>query len=123
MAQKVKIRLLSDLELAKNPDSEAEASQTRRFSVDGEGFEIDLSDSEAEAFDKAIAPYKDAARPVGRAGRTKGQGRPARAAKAAKPAVDTVAVREWARENGIDIKDRGRVPGDIVAKYEAAQGA
>jgi hypothetical protein len=123
MAQKVKIRLLSDLELAKDPESEAEADQTRRFSVDGEGFEIDLSDAESEAFDLAIAPYRDAARPLGRGGRTKGQGRPARSARAAKPPVDTVKVREWARENGIEVKDRGRVPADVVAKYEAAADA
>jgi uncharacterized coiled-coil protein SlyX len=38
-------------------------------------------------------------------------------------AVDTVAVRAWARENGYEIKDRGRVPADIVAKYQAATGA
>jgi hypothetical protein len=120
MAQKVKIRLLSDLELAKDPDSEAEASQTRRFSVDGDGFEIDFSDEESEIFDKLLAPYKAAARPLDRAGRTKGQGRPARPAKASKAPVDTVAVREWARDNGIDIKDRGRVPADVVEKYQAA---
>jgi hypothetical protein len=37
-------------------------------------------------------------------------------------AIGTTAVRNWAREQGIDIKDRGRVPADIVAKYEAATG-
>jgi hypothetical protein len=31
-----------------------------------------------------------------------------------------VAVRAWAREHGYDIKDRGRVPADLVAKYEEA---
>jgi hypothetical protein len=34
--------------------------------------------------------------------------------------VDTAAVRTWARENGYDVKDRGRVPADLVAKYEEA---
>ena len=37
-------------------------------------------------------------------------------------AIGTTAVRNWVREQGIDIKDRGRVPADIVAKYEAATG-
>ncbi|MCW2932910.1 MAG: Lsr2, partial [Actinomycetia bacterium] len=38
-------------------------------------------------------------------------------------AVDTVAVRAWARENGHDIKDRGRVPAELVVKFrEAAVG-
>lgn len=119
MAQKVQIRLLSDLELAKDPESEAEANRTRRFSVDGAGFEIDLSDAESEAFDLAMAPYKNAARPLGRGGRTQGQGRPARTAK---PPIDTAAVRVWAAENGIDIKTRGRIPADVVARYEAVAG-
>jgi hypothetical protein len=37
-------------------------------------------------------------------------------------AADTVAVRAWARENGYEIKDRGRVPADLVANYQAATG-
>jgi hypothetical protein len=31
-------------------------------------------------------------------------------------------VREWARENDIEVKERGRVPQDIVARYKAATG-
>jgi hypothetical protein len=34
-----------------------------------------------------------------------------------------VAVRAWARETGHDIKDRGRVPADLIAKYRAATEA
>jgi Lsr2 len=120
MAQKVQIQLLSDLELAKDPESKAPADLTRRFAVDGAEFEIDLTEAESTLFDEAVAPYLDAARPIGRGGRTKGQGRPARSQKDPKPAVDTVRVREWAREQGIEVKDRGRVPADVVEKYQAA---
>lgn len=123
MAQKVQIELVSDLALAKDPESKDPADVTRRFGVDGEEFEIDLSEAESEILDRVIAPYRKAARLVGRGGKTRGQGRGTRSGKAAKAPVDTVKVREWARDNGIEIKDRGRVPGDIVAKYEAAQGA
>ena len=42
-------------------------------------------------------------------------------ARALTPA-DTVAVRAWARENGVDIKERGRVPASVVAKYREATG-
>jgi hypothetical protein len=31
-------------------------------------------------------------------------------------------VREWAKENGIEVKERGRVPKDIVTRYRAATG-
>jgi hypothetical protein len=120
MAQKVQIDLISDLALAEDPESQAPAHVTRRFSVDGADFEIDLSDGESEGFDKAIAPYREAARLLGRGGKPRGQGRATPRAAKDKPAVDTTAVRGWARDQGIQIKDRGRVPGDVVAKYEAA---
>jgi hypothetical protein len=28
-------------------------------------------------------------------------------------------IRDWAREKGLDVNDRGRIPGGIVAQYEA----
>jgi hypothetical protein len=120
MAQKVKIHLISDLALAEDPESQAPAHVTRRFSVDGADFEIDMSQAESEGFDKAIAPYRGAGRLVPRGARARGR---SRGAKPEKPPVDTTAVRDWARENGIEVKDRGRVPADVVARYEAAQGA
>jgi Lsr2 len=124
MAQKVKIDLISDLALAEDPKSQAPADVTRRFSVDGADYEIDMSEAESEAFDEMLAPYREAARLLGRGGRSRGQGRPPAAARAANAkSVDTVAVREWAREEGIEVKDRGRIPGDVVEKYQAAQGA
>jgi hypothetical protein len=120
MAQKVKIHLISDLALAEDPESQAQADVTRRFSVDGADFEIDMSESESKAFDAAMALYLEAGRLLGRGGKPRGQGRAVSRPARERPAVDTVKVREWARENGIEIKDRGRVPGDVVAKYEAA---
>jgi hypothetical protein len=116
MTQKVQIRLLSDLALANDADSQEQADVTRRFSVDGADFEIDLSHAESETLDQAMAPYREAARLLGRSGKTRGQGRGTRA-------VDAVKVRIWARENGYDVKDRGKVPAHLVAKYEAAQGS
>jgi Lsr2 len=118
MAQKVQIILLSDLALAEDPESQAPAHVTRRFSVDGADFEMDLSGAESEAFDRALAPYREAARLVSR-----GRGPRGRSARPARAPVDTVRVREWARENDIEVKDRGRVPADVVARYEAAQGS
>jgi len=36
--------------------------------------------------------------------------------------LNTTDVREWARAQGIEVKDRGRVPADLVAKFKAATG-
>ena len=65
-----------------------------------------------------LAKYIEHARKVGGTARRAGARGGRRASE-----VDTVAVRAWARENGYDINDRGRVPADLVAKYQAATGA
>jgi hypothetical protein len=36
--------------------------------------------------------------------------------------VNTTEVREWAKAQGMDVKDRGRVPGELVVKFKAATG-
>jgi hypothetical protein len=119
MAQKVQFELISDLALAQDPESRAPAARTVSFSIDGESYEIDLSEGEAQELEEKLAPYMIAGRRRGRAGGTRAR----TALKAARKSVDTVAVRDWARENGIEVKDRGRVPADVVARYEAAQRA
>jgi len=110
MAQKVQTLLIDDLD-----GGEAEA--TVRFGLDGTDYEIDLNAKHAEALRTALAPYLDAARrapaSAARAART---GR--RSAGAAAP--DPTAVREWAKSQGIEVKDRGRVPAELVAKFKAA---
>lgn len=35
---------------------------------------------------------------------------------------DTAAVRAWARKNGHDVADRGRLPAELHAAYLAAEG-
>ncbi len=111
MAQKIQTLLIDDLD-------GGEAESTVRFGLDGAEYEIDLSTKNAEALRKALARYVDAARRAsGSAVRRPGRsGR--RAASAGGP--DSMAVREWARSQGIDVKDRGRVPAELVVKFKAA---
>jgi hypothetical protein len=66
----------------------------------------------------ALARYVNAASRVG--GRAR---RPARGGRRGSAGgLDTTEVREWARAQGIEVKDRGRVPADLVAKFKAATG-
>ena len=37
-------------------------------------------------------------------------------------ALNTTEVREWAKAQGIDVKDRGRVPAELVVKFKVATG-
>ena len=114
MAQKVQTLLIDDLD-------GGEAEGTVRFGIDGTDYEIDLSAKHAEALRKALEPYLGAARRApGSAARRPGRsGRKAASANG----TDPTAVREWAKSQGIEVKDRGRVPADLVAKYQAATGA
>jgi Lsr2 len=97
------------------------AEGTVRFALDGTEYEIDLNAKHSEELRSALGKYVSHARKVGgasrRAGRVAG-----RASRGAGSALNTTEIRNWARENGFDIKDRGRVPADLVAKYQAATG-
>jgi hypothetical protein len=111
MAQKIQTLFIDDID-------GGEADGTVRFALDGAEYEIDLSSKHDEELRSALRGYIDHARKVSGPARKAGPGRHGR-----KPsAVNTVAVRSWARENGYDIKDRGRVPADLVAKYQVAAG-
>ena len=111
MAQKIQTLFIDDID-------GGEAEGTVRFALDEAKYEIDLSTKHSDDLRSSLGKYIYHARKVGGGRRQPGS----RAGR--KPgAVDTGAVRVWARENGIGIKDRGRVPADIVAKYQAATGA
>ena len=118
MAQKVQIDLISDLALREDPDSTVPAHRTARVSLDGEAFELDLSDAEYEGLAEKLRPYREAGRKVAAGGVPR-----TRAPRAHRETIDTTVIRIWARENGYEIKDRGRVPAELVAKYQAAVGS
>jgi hypothetical protein len=109
MAQKIQTLFIDDID-----GSEAEG--TVRFSLDGTDYEIDLSAVHTADLRAALAPFIAASRKVPGAVR-----RPGRAGrKAAAGGISTTEIREWARTQGIEVKDRGRVPAGIVARYREA---
>ena len=111
MAQKVQTLFIDDLD-----GSEAEG--TVRFGLDGVEYEIDLNVGHAQELREALAPYVSAARRAGGAAR-----RPAKTGrKAPASGLNTTEIREWAKTQGIEVKDRGRVPAELVVKFKAATG-
>jgi hypothetical protein len=104
MAQKIQTLFIDDLD-----GSEAEG--TIRFGLDGAEYEIDLNAKHAQALRDALAQYVGAARRAGG-----GVKRPARNGR------NPTEVREWARSQGIEVKDRGRVPAELMVKFKAAIG-
>jgi hypothetical protein len=96
------------------------ASSTIGFSLDGKAYELDLSDKNAKKLRDAVAPFVDAARRVGGRGR-----RVSAAATSSATRTDrerTTAIREWAREHGHKVADRGRIPANVIEAYEKAAG-
>ena len=111
MAQKIQTLLIDDL------DGGA-AEETVRFCLDGADYEIDLNAGHAQELRDALARYVGAARRSGGMAR-----RPARGARrGSATGLNTTEVREWAKAEGIEVKDRGRVPAELVVKFRAATG-
>ena len=112
MAQRVEILLTDDLD-------GGQASQTVRFALDGRDLEIDLNDKNAAKLRKALEPYVASGRRLGaRTGTTR---RTAVSAGTSGITKDELAnVRAWARSNGYEVSDRGRVKGEILNAYHAA---
>jgi hypothetical protein len=109
VAQKIQTLFIDDLD-----GSEAEG--TIRFGLDGTEYEIDLNAEHAQALRDVLARYVHAARRAGGGAR-----RPARGGRRASAGgVDSTEVREWAKAQGIAVKDRGRVPAELVVKFKAA---
>src|SRR6266480_363808 len=100
MAQKVTVALEDDLD-------GGPADETVRFGVDGTAYEIDLSTRNAAAFRRKLAPFIDHARKAGRGQRR----RPGRTAASRDRSGN---IRAWAKEQGIAVSARGRIPASVV---------
>src|SRR5689334_15037984 len=109
VAQKIQTLFIDDL------DGSA-AEGTVRFGLDGVEYEIDLSAEHSRELRDALARDVGAARRVG--GNAKRPSRGGRRGSAGGP--NPTEVREWAKEQGIEVKDRGRVPAELVIKFKAA---
>ncbi len=106
MAQTVTVALEDDL-------TGGPAAETVRFAFEGIGYEIDLSAKNAAAFRKQLGPYVEHAR---KAGRTPGR-RPRRTVASRQRSSD---IRAWAKQHGLAVSERGRIPASVVAQYQAA---
>lgn len=107
MAQRVQVILEDDID-------GGEADETVTFSLDGVSYEIDLSTKNANKLRDAFALYVGSARRVG------GRRRKAGARSASARSGSSADIREWARNNGWDIPERGRIAAEVREAYNAA---
>ncbi len=120
MAQKVLVQFVDDLD-----GSVGEDVSTVMFALDGVSYEIDLREVNAAKLRDSLQDFVNSARRTG--GRIKRGVTPAQAVQStpARPTEtrskeQTKAIREWARKNGHDLADRGRIPANVIEAFEAS---
>jgi hypothetical protein len=106
VAQRVIVTLEDDL-------GGGPADETIRFAFGGTEYEIDLSSKNATAFRRKLAPFIEHARKAGR-------GQPRRPSRAAASRQRSGDIRAWAKEHGVAVSDRGRIPASVLEQYHAA---
>ena len=119
MAERVVRQLIDDLDGSEIPNGGGERIE---FSLRGVEYQIDLSAGNIAKLDKALKPYIEAAVKVrgGRARRTvksisvNGNG----SGSGSKEQLS--AIRKWARKNGYEVSDRGRIKAEVLEAFEAA---
>lgn len=111
MAQHFQVRYVDDID----GTDLGETANTISFAFGGKEYSIDLSDENADAFRATVAPYIEAGSRV-----TRNKAKAARKANVRGSSGGTKAVRDWARAQGYDVSDRGRIPVDIMDAYVAA---
>jgi hypothetical protein len=122
VAQRTIVQLTDDLDGKAIPDGQGE---TIRFSLDQIAYEIDLNDKNAQTLRDTVGKYVAAARRVGSSSSSGGRGPGARrgtgrSGNSPDRDYDPKAVRAWAEAQGIEVSQRGRVPADLIAKFQAA---
>lgn len=103
MVQQTRVIVTDDL------DGTEEGVRSYRFAWQDAVYEIDLNDTHRDELLRALQPYIDAGRRQGK--------KPAAARRGSSTGEDLAAVRTWARANGHEVSDRGRVPNAIIEAY------
>ena len=103
----------------------SDAAGTVSFGLDGKTYEIDLSDDNAAKLRDSLAVFVGAARKSGGSATTGSRrGQKMTASSAPRPqSLDreqTAAIRAWARQNGHQVSDRGRISKAVVDAFHAA---
>jgi hypothetical protein len=113
VATKTSVILIDDLD-------GTEAEESVKFTLDGVAYEIDLSSKNAQKLRNAFSQYVDSARRVGgRAARGRASKAPVRGGGGGGRKPETAEIRAWAKEQGYEVSDRGRIPADVIEAYQA----
>lgn len=108
MAQHTTVELVDDID-------GGPADETIEFGFRGNLYEIDLAEDHIKELAEFLGPFIERARRIRtgpiRAGATRS------IARSASRREDLNAIRAWARDNGYEVSDRGRVAQHIIDAY------
>lgn len=99
-------------------ESETDPVSAVEFAVDGQHYEIDLTNTNAGKLRTALAPFVTNARKAATKASTATARTPRVAGAPAK--VDreqNAAIRDWARSHGYPVSERGRIAADVQEAY------
>src|SRR4051794_5493659 len=98
----------------------SEGAETITYTINGQDYEIDLSEDNAEKFHDTLEPYIQNSREVRRqaetARRNKGDGR----RRGSSGRDDIPQIRQWAEANGYEVSARGRIKKEVLDAYDEA---
>lgn len=103
MARSTQVLLIDDI------DGD-EATETITFTFEGVAYEIDLNAKNAEKFRSSMEVWTTNGRRVG-----------GRSNRGTKRNSEIPKIRQWAKENGYEVSERGRVSQEIQDAYRASK--
>lgn len=89
------------------------ADEKMTFSIDGKSYEIDLSKVNATKLREILAPMVKAARNLG------GRNRQEQKRQRNTDTEQNREIREWARQQGITVGGKGRIPEAVIERHKA----
>jgi hypothetical protein len=110
MAQKVQVILLCDLD-----DGNVDAQETLLFGLGNNAYEVDVCAKHAQQIRDGLQPFVANARKTSTAVSSN--------RRRSRPATDrqqTASIRSWAKDHGVQVNDRGRIPASVIKEYEGA---
>src|SRR6266542_108603 len=108
MAQKVSVTYACDYD---KKEIQLGQERTRAFGLDGRGYEIDLCRKHSDKLDEIMGRYISIARKAAVRGVRR---------RTAAHRQRSAQIRAWAKSRGLQVSDRGRIPSDVVNRYETA---
>lgn len=109
MAQKTVVTVVCDLP----HDGEVDGTESVSFAFDGNAYEIDLCGAHSKELREKIGAFAEHARRATAGGRR-------RKSRSGPGREQSAEIREWARQHGHKVSERGRIPGHIIEQYRAA---